>query len=48
MRQARNQARLSAAGIQTDIIISDQYPEPEANLGTAQYTVAQATSQKII
>jgi hypothetical protein len=48
MRQARNQARLSEAGIQTDIIISDQYPEPEANLGTAQYTVAQATSQKII
>jgi len=48
MRQARNQARLSEAGIQTDIIISDQYPEPEANLGTAQYTVAQATGQKII
>jgi len=48
MRQSRNQARLSEAGIQTDIIISDQYPEPEANLGTAQYTVAQATSQKII
>ena len=48
MREARNQARLSAAGMQTDITISDQYPEPRADLGTTQYTVAQATSQKII
>ena len=48
MRQARNQARLSAVGIQTDIVVSDQYPEPQADLGTTQYTVAQATSQKII
>ena len=48
MRQARNQERLNAAGIQTDITISDQYPEPEADLGDTQYTVAQATSQKII
>jgi hypothetical protein len=48
MREARNQARLNAAGMQTDIIVSDQYPEPEANLGNTQYTVAQATSQKII
>jgi hypothetical protein len=48
MREARNQARLSAAGMQTDITISDQYPEPEADLGTTQYTAAQATSQKII
>jgi len=48
MRQARNQERLSAAGMQTDITISDQYPEPRANFGTTQYTVAQATSQKII
>ena len=48
MREARNQARLSAAGIQTDITISDQYPEPRANLGNTQYTVTQATSQKII
>ena len=48
MREARNQARLSAAGMQTDITISDQYPEPRADLGTTQYTVAQAAGQKII
>ena len=48
MREARNQNRLGLAGMQTDITISDQYPEPKANLGDTQYTVAQATSQKII
>ena len=48
MREARNQARLNVAGMQTDIIINDQYPESEANLGNTQYTAAQATSQKII
>jgi hypothetical protein len=48
MRESRNQERLSVAGIQTDITISDQYPEPRADLGTAQYTVAQAAGQKII
>jgi hypothetical protein len=48
MREARNQNRLGLAGMQTDITISDQYPEPRANLGDTQYTVAQATSQKII
>lgn len=48
MREARNQDLLSAAGITTDIIISDELEEPQANLGTSQYTVAQATSQKII
>lgn len=48
MREARNQVRLNSAGMQTDITISDQYPEPEADLGTAQYTVSQAVSQKII
>jgi hypothetical protein len=48
MREARNQVRLNEAGMQTDITISDQYPEPEADLGTTQYTVAQAVSQKII
>ena len=48
MREARNQNRLGLAGMQTDITISDQYPEPKANLGTTQYTVAQASSQKII
>lgn len=48
MREARNQARLSTAGMQTDIIVSDQYPEPEANLGDTQYNVSQAAGQKII
>ena len=48
MREARNQELLNAAGMQTDILVSDQYPEPAADLGTAQYSVAQATSQKII
>ena len=48
MREARNQARLSAIGIGTDITISQVTTEPQANLGTTQYTVAQATSQKII
>jgi hypothetical protein len=48
MRESRNQDRLNLAGMQTDITISDQYPEPRADLGTTQYTVAQAASQKII
>jgi hypothetical protein len=48
MREARNQARLNTAGMQTDIIVSDQYPEPEANLGDTQYTTTQAAGQKII
>jgi hypothetical protein len=48
MREARNQVRLNSAGLQTDIIISDEYPEPEADLGDTQYTVNQAVSQKII
>jgi hypothetical protein len=48
MRESRNQDRLNIAGMQTDITISDQYPEPRANLGITQYTVAQATGQKII
>jgi hypothetical protein len=48
MIQARNQARLNQSGIQTDIIISDQYPQPEANLGNNQYTTTQASSQIII
>lgn len=48
MREARNQARLNTAGMQTDIIISDQYPEPRADLGDTQYTTTQAVNQKII
>jgi hypothetical protein len=34
--------------VQTDIIVGDQYPEPEADLGVTQYTVTQAAAQKII
>jgi hypothetical protein len=48
MREARNQDRLATAGITTDIIVSDELAEPQADLGISQYTVAQATSQKII
>lgn len=48
MRESRNQFRLSSAGITTDIIVSDELAEPQADLGTGQYTVAQAVSQKII
>lgn len=48
MREARNQDRLSTAGITTDIVVSDEVAEPQADLGTGQYTVAQAISQKII
>ena len=48
MREARNQIRLNSAGMQTDITISDEFAEPEADLGTSQYTVSQAVSQKII
>ena len=48
MIEARNQTLLSNAGIQTDIIISDQYPQPRANLGNNQYTTTQASSQIII
>lgn len=48
MRQARNQVRLNDAGIQTDIVVSNQYPEPQATLGQSTYTVSEAASQKII
>ena len=48
MREARNQEKLSSAGIQTDIIVSNELVEPQADLTTSQYTVAQATNQKII
>ena len=48
MREARNQELLNAAGMQTDILISDQYAEPAADLGTAQYSVTQAVNQKIV
>jgi hypothetical protein len=48
MREARNQARLNAIGVGTEITISQVTAEPQANLGTTQYTVAQAVSQKIL
>jgi hypothetical protein len=48
MLEARNQSLLGNAGVQTDITISDQYPQPTANLGNNQYTTTQASSQIII
>jgi len=48
MREARNQVRLQNAGVDTDIIVSDIVPQPQATLSSGQYTVAEATSQKII
>jgi len=48
MREARNQVRLSTAGIETTIIISDEVPEPQAQLSNGQYTVSEAANQKII
>jgi hypothetical protein len=48
MREARNQVRLQEAGIETDIIVSDTVAQPQATLSSGQYTVAEATSQKII
>ena len=48
MREARNQARLQEAGIETDIIVSDEVVQLQATLSSGQYTVAEATSQKII
>jgi len=48
MREARNQVRLSGAGIETDIIVSDVVAEPQASLSSGQYTASEAASQKII
>lgn len=48
MREARNQVKLSNAGIDTVIVVSDSYPEPQAQLSSGSYTVSEATSQKII
>jgi hypothetical protein len=48
MREARNQDRLSAAGVQTTELVSDEIVQPLAPLGSSQYSVAEATSQKII
>ena len=48
MREARNQVRLSGAGIETNIVVSDVVAEPQASLSSGQYTAAEAASQKII
>ena len=48
MREARNQVRLSSAGIETDIIVSDVVAEPQAQLSNGQYTASEAAGQKII
>jgi hypothetical protein len=48
MREARNQARLNTAGLGTDITISSETVEPQANLTTGTYTVSDAVAQKII
>lgn len=48
MRETRNQSRLQAAGVQTDIIVSSEGVEPQQSFTAGQYTVAEAVSQKII
>jgi hypothetical protein len=48
MREARNQVRLSGAGIETDIVVSDVVAEPQATLSSGQNTASEAASQKII
>jgi len=48
LREARNQSRLQNASIQTDIIVSEEGVEAQMSLAPGQYTVAEATSQKII
>lgn len=48
MREARNQARLQDANIETDIIVNDTVAQPQATLSSGQYTAAEAVSQKII
>lgn len=48
MREVRNQGRLQAAGIQTDMIVSSEGDEPQQSFTAGQYTVAEAVNQKII
>ena len=48
MREGRNLARLSEAGIVTDILVSDVGLEPPAPLSSGNYTVDQAIAQIII
>jgi len=48
LREARNQVLLNNAGLQTDIIVSEEGVEPQISLAPGQYTAAEAASQKII
>ena len=48
MRQARNQQRLGNVGIDTDILLSSERPEPQAPLSTGEYSATDAAAQKII
>ena len=48
MREGRNLARLSEAGIETDILVSDVGLEPPAPLSSGNYSVDQAIAQIII
>ena len=48
MREGRNLARLSEAGIVTDILVSDVGIEPPAPLSSGNYSVDQAIAQIII
>jgi len=48
MRESRNQTRLQGVGVETDIIVSDVVPQPQATLISGQYTVSEAVSQKTI
>ena len=48
MREARNQVRLQSAGVQTDIVVSDEVPQPQISIASGQYTAAEAADQKII
>lgn len=49
MREARNQVLLQNAGVATDIIVDNESSQYQSNnLSSGQYTVAEATAQKII
>jgi hypothetical protein len=48
MREARNQSRLNTAGLGTDITVSSESVEPQADLSTGTYTVSEAVTQKIV
>jgi len=48
MREARNQVRLQSAGVQTDIVVSDEVPQPQISIASGQYTATEAADQKIV